>query len=152
MKLWLLRHGQAQPYQAHDAERQLTEIGREQVVQAAEFLRGVAFDRIICSPYIRAQQTAQLLCSTLGDTPSIETVPWLTPEDDVRSVTRHLDQYPVEHLLIVGHQPLLGALAGWLQEADRTHSIPMDTASVVCLEGEFVGAGTMALCSVQHVS
>lgn len=151
MKLWLLRHGEAQAYQLHDAERQLTDLGRQQVVQAAGFLRGIAFDRVLCSPYIRARQTAELLCATLELSGSIEIVPWLTPEDDVRAVTRKLDGYSVEKLLVVGHQPLLGALAGWLTEADRLHSVPMDTASVVCLDGEFVGAGTMQLCSVQHI-
>lgn len=151
MKLWLLRHGAAAPYQRHDAERQLTDEGRQQVLQAAEWLRGIAFDRVLSSPYIRARQTAELLCSTVQYAGSIEIVPWLTPEDDVREVTRKLDGYAVERLLIVAHQPLLGALASWLTDADRQHSLPLDTASVACLEGEFVGAGTMQLCSVQHV-
>lgn len=151
MKLWLVRHGEAEPYQAHDSERQLTDKGRQQVVQAAEFLRDIAFDRVLCSPYIRARQTAELLCATLEYQGHIEVVPWLTPEDDVREVTRKLDGYPVEKLLIIAHQPLLGALASWLTDADRLHSVPMDTASVACLEGEFVGAGTMQLCSVRHV-
>ena len=151
MKLWLLRHGEAQPYQLHDAERQLTERGRQQVRDTAEHVRGIAFDRVLCSPYMRARQTAELLCATLELANTIEIVPWLTPEDDVRSVTRKLDGYSVETLLIVGHQPLLGALAGWLTDADRLHSVPMDTASVACLAGDFVGAGTMQLQSVQHV-
>lgn len=151
MKLWLLRHGEAEPYQPHDAERQLTELGRQQVLQAAEFLCDIQFDRVLSSPYIRARQTADLLCATLQHTGVIEIVPWLTPEDDVREVVRKLDGYPVEHLLIVAHQPLLGNLASWLTDADRQHSLPMDTASVACLEGDFVGAGTMQLRSLQHV-
>ena len=61
MKLWFIRHGEAEPYQAHDAERQLTNYGRQQVVQAADFLRDISFDRVLCSPYIRARQTAELL-------------------------------------------------------------------------------------------
>ena len=117
----------------------------------AEHMRGIAFDRVLCSPYIRARQTAELVCATLELANTIEIVPWLTPEDDVRAVTRKLDGYSVETLLIVGHQPLLGALAGWLTDADRLHSVPMDTASVACLEGDFIGAGTMQLRSVQHV-
>ncbi|WP_205340440.1 phosphohistidine phosphatase SixA [Denitrificimonas caeni] len=151
MKLWLLRHGAAEPYQRHDAERQLTEQGRQQVVQAAKLLRNERFDRVLSSPYIRARQTAELLCATLQHSGSINIVPWLTPEDDVREVTRKLDGYADEDLLIVAHQPLLGTLVSWLTDADRSHGLPMDTASVACLEGEFIGAGTMQLCSVQHV-
>jgi len=151
MKLWLLRHGAAEPYQRHDAERQLTEQGRQQVVLAAELLRNERFDRVLSSPYIRARQTAELLCATLQHPGAIDIVPWLTPEDDVREVTRKLDGYADEHLLIVAHQPLLGSLVSWLTDADRAQGLAMDTASVACLEGDFIGAGMMQLCSVQHV-
>lgn len=151
MKLWLLRHGAAEPYQRHDAERQLTEQGRQQVVLAAELLRNERFDRVLSSPYIRARQTAELLCATLQPPGAIDIVPWLTPEDDVREVTRKLDGYADQHLLIVAHQPLLGSLVNWLTDADRAQSLAMDTASVACLEGDFIGAGMMQLCSVQHV-
>ena len=65
MKLWLLRHGAAGPYQRNDAERQLTEPGRQQVLQAAQLLQGQQFDCVLSSPYIRARQTAELLCATL---------------------------------------------------------------------------------------
>ena len=151
MKLWLLRHGEAEAYQRHDAGRQLTERGRQQVVQAAQLLLDVTFDRVLSSPYIRAKQTAQLLSAALEYPGAIEIVPWLTPEDDVREVLRKLDAYPVENLLIVAHQPLLGTLASWLMDADRLHGLPMETASVACLEGDFIGAGTMQLRSLQHV-
>lgn len=151
MKLWLLRHGAAEAYQKHDADRQLTEQGRQQVLQAAEFLRGVNFDRVLSSPYIRARQTTELICAALPYAGTVEIVPWLTPEDDVREVVRKLDGYPVKNLLIVAHQPLLGYLASWLVDADRQHGLPMDTASVACLEGDFVGAGLMQLRSLQHV-
>lgn len=151
MKLWLLRHGAAEPYQRHDADRQLTEQGRQQVVQAAEFVRAVGFNRVLSSPYVRARQTAELLCATLQHQGHIEIVPWLTPEDDVREVVRKLDGYSVDNLLVVAHQPLLGSLASWLIDAERGQGLPMDTASMACLEGDFIGAGMMQLCSLQHV-
>lgn len=151
MNLWLLRHGEAEAYQRHDADRQLTDLGRQQVLQAAEFLRDIPFDRVLSSPYVRARQTAELLCNTLQRQGNIEIVPWLTPEDDVREVVRKLDGYPADNVLLVAHQPLLGTLASWLVDADRLHGVPMDTASVACLEGDFIGAGTMQLRSLQHV-
>ena len=152
MKLWLLRHGAAEPYQRNDAERQLVEVGQQQVVQAAKLVADVPFDRILCSPYVRARQTAELLCATLQYQGEIEIVPWLTPEDDVRAVTRKLDRYPVENLLIVSHQPLLGNLASWLVDGERSQGLAMDTASMACLEGDFIGAGMMQLRTLQHVS
>lgn len=151
MKLWLLRHGAAEAYQRHDADRQLTEQGREQVLQAAQFLAGVQFDRVLSSPYVRARQTAELLRATLQHQGDIEIVPWLTPDEDAREVTRKLDGYSVENLLIVAHQPLLGTLGSWLIDADRQHGLPLGTASLACLDGDFIGAGTMQLHSLQHV-
>ena len=151
MKLWLLRHGEAEAYQRHDADRQLTEQGRQQILQTAEFLRDIPFDRVLSSPYLRARQTAELLSATLQRQGNNEVVPWLTPEEDVREVVRKLDGYPAESVLLVAHQPLLGNLVSWLVDADRLHGLPMDTASVACLEGEFIGAGTMQLRSLQHV-
>ncbi|MDY7219601.1 phosphohistidine phosphatase SixA [Denitrificimonas sp. JX-1] len=151
MKLWLLRHGAAEPYQIKDSERKLTEQGRAQVVQAADFLRDVHFDRVLCSPYVRARQTAELLSSTLQCLGVIEIVPWLTPEEDVREVVRKLDSYPVGNLLIVAHQPLLGLLASWLMHGECQYGLSMDTASVACLEGDFIGAGLMDLRALQHV-
>lgn len=151
MRLWLIRHGAAEAYQRHDAERQLTAQGRQQVVLAAKLLQTVTFDRVLSSPYVRARQTAELLCATLAHQGTIEIVPWLTPEDDVREVTRKLDGYPVDNLLIVAHQPLLGTLVSWLTDASRQHVVPMNTASIACLEGDFIGVGTMQLRSLQHV-
>ncbi|MDY0249327.1 MAG: phosphohistidine phosphatase SixA [Pseudomonas sp.] len=151
MKLWLLRHGEAQPYQRHDAERQLTEQGRQQVLQAAALLHDVHFDRVLSSPYVRARQTATLFCATVPYQGAIEIVPWLTPAEDVREVVRKLDGCSVENVLIVAHQPLLGTLASWLVDADRLHGLPLDTASMACLEGDFIGAASMQLRSLQHV-
>ena len=110
MKLWLLRHGEAEAYQRHDADRQLTEQGRQQILQTAEFLRDIPFDRVLSSPYLRARQTAELLSATLQRQGNNEVVPWLTPEEDVREVVRKLDGYPAESVLLVAHQPLLGNL------------------------------------------
>ena len=66
MKLWLLRHGQAQAEARSDAQRELTPYGREEVLQSLEHLRGCSLDAIFVSPYIRAQQTAALIVAGLS--------------------------------------------------------------------------------------
>lgn len=66
MKLWVLRHGEAEPRANSDAERRLTAHGREQVVRSAAHLLGQPLQAIIASPYVRAQQTAALVHETLG--------------------------------------------------------------------------------------
>lgn len=58
MKLWLLRHGEAEPHASRDSERRLTAHGRKEVLQSAARLAGLPLDGILASPYVRAQQTA----------------------------------------------------------------------------------------------
>jgi 2,3-bisphosphoglycerate-dependent phosphoglycerate mutase len=68
----LLRHaeseGNAQEYLQGQFDSPLTELGREQSVRLAARWKalGVSFDRIICSPLLRARQTAEPLISTFA--------------------------------------------------------------------------------------
>ena len=75
MKVWILRHGEAQAHARTDAERNLTEQGRAEALRSAAHLIGQPIDAIFASPYVRAQQTAQLVREALGFEPDIRTVP-----------------------------------------------------------------------------
>ncbi len=150
MRLWLLRHGEAQPQARSDAERALTVRGREEVAQTAIQLQGRGLGAILASPYIRAQQTAALVREALGFVGGIHTVPWLTPDSDPRTVLAQLDGYPMDELLLVSHQPLLGDLGGLLIHGHRQQPLPMHTASLAELEGDFVAAGVMDLLALVH--
>ena len=119
MRLWLLRHGQAEAQARSDAERALTAHGRQEVRQVAVQLEGRALGAILTSPYVRAQQTAALVREALGFTGGIHTVPWLIPDSDPREVLAQLDRYAADELLLVSHQPLVGALAGFLLHGHR---------------------------------
>jgi len=79
VKLWVLRHGQAEAHAATDAERNLTAHGREEVLGSAAQLIGKPIDAIIASPYVRAQQTAHLVREALGFAGEIRTVPCSRP-------------------------------------------------------------------------
>ncbi|MCS3467241.1 phosphohistidine phosphatase [Pseudomonas sp. JUb42] len=150
MKVWVLRHGEAQANARSDAERELTEHGRSQVIGSAAHLLGKPLDRIIASPYVRAQQTAELVRQALGFSDPISTVPWLTPESDPKKVLQQLDLYADEQILLVSHQPLVGVLIGLLVHGSFQHAQPMGTASLAELEGDFPLAGAMQLLSVRH--
>lgn len=151
MKLWILRHGEAQSQARSDAERELTAHGREEVLNSAAHLLGQPLSRIIASPYVRAQQTAELVHQVLGFSEPIITVPWLTPGSDPRVVLSRLDQYATEEVLLVSHQPLVGTLIGVLIHGHYHEAQPMNTASLAELEGDFPLAGLMELRSVRHV-
>lgn len=151
MKVWVLRHGEAQSRARSDAERELTAHGREEVLKSAVHLSDKSVQRIIASPYVRAQQTAELVRQSLGFNDPVVTVPWLTPDSSPREVLLQLDKLGVDEVLLVSHQPLVGELIGVLAHGSPQQAEPMSTASMAELEGEFVLAGAMQLNSVRHV-
>lgn len=148
MKLWILRHGEAEPHARRDAERELTAHGREQVLHSAARLIGQPLDSILVSPYVRAQQTAELVRKTLGFTSGLVTVPWLTPESEPKYALGKLPD--TGNVLLVSHQPFVGELISLLLHGNLRQPQPMQTASLVELEGEWPLAGSMTLLCVHH--
>lgn len=146
----MLRHGEAQAQARSDAERTLTARGREEIAQVAVQLQARPLAAILASPYVRAQQSAALVRDALGLVDDIHTVPWLTPDSDPRLVLTRLDDYAGEEVLLVTHQPLVGALAGLLIHGHRQQPLPMHTASLAELDGELVAAGAMDLLALVH--
>nr|WP_288465731.1 phosphohistidine phosphatase SixA [uncultured Pseudomonas sp.] len=149
MKLWLLRHGQAQAQARSDAARELTAHGRDEVCQALEHLRGRS-PAILVSPYVRAQQTAALVHDALALQAPMQTVPWLTPDSYPRDSLARLQQLSGTELLLVSHQPFIGALGGLLVHGHRQQPLAMHTASLALLEGEDLIAGLMTLQLLAH--
>lgn len=150
MKLWLLRHGEAEPRARTDAERNLTEAGRNEVQVSAGHLQGQPLEVILVSPYQRAQQTAEIARQALGFSGPVETVPWLTPESDPKDAILYLDRRSEQNLLLVTHQPFVGALGGMLISGNRDAPLPMATASLAELEGDHLAAGLLRLVSLRH--
>lgn len=150
MKLWLLRHGEAEPRARTDAERNLTDAGRLDVQRSAAHLQGHPLQAILVSPFQRAQQTAELVRQTLGFSGTVETVPWLTPESDLSEAMLYLDRRLETDLLLVTHQPFVGTLGGWLVSGNRGTPLPMAPASLAELHGEALAAGLMHLASLRH--
>lgn len=150
MKLWLLRHGEAEPQGRYDAERRLTENGRREIQHSAVHLAGRPLQAILASPYVRAQQSAKLVRESLGFRGAFETQTWLTPEANPLDAILYLDRRDEVELLLVTHQPFVGALAGLLIDGHRGNPLPMGTASLAELEGEALAAGLMTLVSLHH--
>ncbi|TVT85535.1 phosphohistidine phosphatase SixA [Pseudomonas sp. H3(2019)] len=148
MKLWVLRHGEAESHARSDAERELTAHGREEVLRSAAQLIGQPIQAIIASPYVRAQQTAQLVREVLGFEPEIRTEAWLRPESNPLTVADQLDS--AENILLVSHNPLVGSLIGYLQHGHLRAPQPMSTASLAELEADLPLAGGMTLNSVKN--
>jgi phosphohistidine phosphatase len=100
--IWLLRHGDAEDGEGKpDAERELTEKGERQSVNAGRALKELGVELDICrtSPKVRAHRTATLACQVLG----------VGVETDDRLAGGDFD--PLElaagrgEVMLVGHEP-----------------------------------------------
>src|SRR5262245_15940784 len=86
MDLFLMRHGEADSAAARDEDRALTEAGKTDVREAARGMArlGLRFDVALCSPLLRARETAEAVIEETGpDCPLIaaeELVPDSTPQ------------------------------------------------------------------------
>jgi phosphohistidine phosphatase len=99
--LWLLRHGEAAAG-SPDAERPLTEKGREQARAAGRALKKLGVQPAACltSPKVRAADTAGIACEELGIEPQLE--PKLAGGPfDPEALAAGLG----EDVLLVGHDP-----------------------------------------------
>ena len=149
MKLWVLRHGEAEPHGTRpDSERALTARGREEVLRSAAQLIGQPISAIYASPYLRAQETATLVREALGFEPKIRTVEWLTPDNRPQAVAEQL--VSVDHALLVSHNPLVGNLLGYLQHGHVQEPEAVKTAGLAELEGDLPPAGAMKLNGIKH--
>lgn len=118
MELLLVQHGEARPKE-EDPARPLSDRGRRLVEQMAVFAarHGVKVDEIRHSGKLRARQTAAVLAEALEPPKGLREAPGLNPEDDVNDAAESLAH---EHgrIMLVGHLPFLGRLAGLLLAGD----------------------------------
>ena len=107
MRLYFLRHGEANPpdWEGPDDERPLTESGRKEVHEVAEFLLRlkVKVDVILASPLPRAMQTADIAAAHFKVRVREEKL--LAPGFRTEDLKRILRKYPEQILMLVGHEP-----------------------------------------------
>ena len=117
MDLILWRHCEAEPGEP-DLGRRLTSKGLKQAERMAQWLDSHLPDtcRVLASPADRAQQTAVALQR------KFKTVPELAPGATVAAVLAAAN-WPDsrEPVLIVGHQPTLGAVASYLLSGEEAY-------------------------------
>ncbi len=110
MELILWRHAQAEDG-LPDADRQLTPHGRKQAARMGAWLDRILPSgcRILCSPTVRTQQTAEALGRRF------KLVPQIGPEASAAEVLGAAG-WPDSRgqVLLVGHQPWLGQVASLL--------------------------------------
>lgn len=120
MQVFIMRHGQAEMIAKSDQVRQLTDVGRLQVQTMAQTLvhKLDSLDFVLVSPYVRAQQTWNLVSEFLPEAGKVMTLDDLTPSGDESAIVDLIDALVLEHpsanLLVVSHLPLVGYLVDGL--------------------------------------
>ncbi len=110
MKIIVMRHGEAAHEAGRDDLRPLTEKGRKQSMKMAEWVSAELprLDRVLVSPFLRAQQTWEAVSGCLPKPDQIEDVNDLVPYGRVETVTDYLRTLDDEYVFIVSHLPLVG--------------------------------------------
>jgi phosphohistidine phosphatase len=100
--IWLLRHGDAADG-SPDAERELTDKGREQSRAAGAALKalGVDIDACLTSPKVRAADTAKIACEELGGPEPLLEPKLAGGPFDAEALAAGLG----DNVLLVGHDP-----------------------------------------------
>ena len=106
-QLWLLRHGEAVPHDSKpDQERELTARGERQALAAGAALARLGLELAACytSPKVRAVQTAELACRSLGTEPVVEASldSGFDRDEAIALLREHGDDARV---LVIGHEP-----------------------------------------------
>jgi phosphohistidine phosphatase len=149
MQLFVVRHAiavDAEPG-GDDAARELTPEGARKFRRVVQGLRELdwTFERVLTSPWQRALQTAELL-APISDGPTIVT-DLLCDKPRPELFALIAETAPVQKrghaTAVVGHQPWVSELVGWLAFGDPHHGEPIEIkkGGAVWLEGTAVPGG-----------
>jgi phosphohistidine phosphatase len=150
----LLRHGEAAPTgTGGDAARPLAARGEQTIRKLSQRLArdGWSPDVVFSSPLRRARDTALILTRGLGLEPPIVTLTELKGEAEPESVVAALAARGASEgqILLVGHQPQLGLLAGHLTGTVRVLTAG-ELVRIECPEGALKGTGSLVLAIRPH--
>lgn len=134
MRIFILRHGQAEHPVTTDEARQLTPKGRadtKQILQlCSDNMKNLG--AIYASPLVRAQQTAAI-AATFFSGLHIQTTSLLAPEAAPIEVYEWLASLGCASVLLVSHQPLVGTLVNQLC-GTAPGFYPMGTSSLAAID------------------
>src|SRR5512139_1904194 len=110
MKIYLIRHSNAVDLESADLEpdeqRPLSEKGREKMKNIASALKalGVKPNLTVSSPYVRAEQSAQILKKVLECKKDVAITEALVPFGEASDIIGEINEkYSVDELILVGH-------------------------------------------------
>jgi phosphohistidine phosphatase len=145
MLIHLLRHGDAVDLASDgphtDEERPLTKDGTEKLRRAAKVYARIIgrVDRILSSPLRRAKESAEILAAALDFERKIEESDLLVPGAQPRAIIDALRGDVLEGLesvVLVGHEPHLGATLGLLLSGSERVEVPLRKGMLIGVDVE----------------
>jgi phosphohistidine phosphatase len=139
-RLYFLRHGIASDFAEDgsfsDERRPLTDVGRHRTSLVARSLKKMdaEVDVIFHSPYLRAQETAQIAAHELGVDNLVETET-LFPSGSSLDLERLLSEEREvgQNVMLVGHQPNMSVGLAWATSGDNGAMMDMKKAGLACV-------------------
>jgi phosphohistidine phosphatase len=148
MEIYILRHGIAvergtKGYK-NDSDRPLTKEGAEKMEQIAKTLLAmeVQFDLILSSPYVRAQQTAQIVGAELGE--EVTFTDFLIPGANGLELIGEINDEKPQRVLLVGHEPDLSELISVLVTGGTEAMIELKKGGLCKLTSDKLSFGKSA--------
>jgi len=142
MNLYILRHAIAvesgwKPG-ASDAERPLSPEGKKKMRKIALGMKTLelAFDLILSSRYVRAEETARIVVEELDAACGVAFTPHLEVGGDPAALMEEVAARgkEAESILLVGHEPQLGRLISYLLAGNSGLSITMKKGGLCKLD------------------
>lgn len=151
MRIYILRHGHAEPQVSTDEARQLTDKGKAETRQVLSSCQQQIknLEAIYASPLVRAQQTAGI-AATFFPGLHVHTAPVLVPEALPIKVYEWLSSLEQTSVLLVSHQPLVGILVNQLcGVANGFYS--MGTSSLAIIDVDVPAPAMGKMLALHHV-
>jgi phosphohistidine phosphatase len=152
VKLLIIRHGPAGDRAEWEAEgrddrlRPLTLEGKKEMRRVAKGLAALVtkIDQLATSPLVRAVQSAEIVATEYDC--DVVTVEALAPGNDPDQVVKWLRGQRGETIAIVGHEPDLSALIGYLLTAKPASFVTLKKSGTALIElDDFPGPGKAKL-------
>ncbi len=140
MRLYILRHAIAVPHGTpgyEENERPLTEEGIDKMKRAAKGLRAIEVlpNMILSSPLPRARQTAEIILANLAAKAELKFIEALAPSGNRRDLYAELRRLrELESVMLVGHQPSLGEIAGEISWGSPEHYLELKKGGACCID------------------
>jgi phosphohistidine phosphatase len=135
MRLYLVRHGEAQPSEV-DPQKRLSPRGQSDVRKLAALLRprGIAVEAIWQSGKTRAAETAAMLAEAVTARQGVVQWAGLEPNDPVTPVLNDVLRAGGD-IMIVGHLPFVARLTSKLVTGEESAlRLAFGTATAACIE------------------